>query len=302
MLHIVAIISFIVVSYFPNAMGMKFSTSLTFNGVSSNYLGSESGLSNQGTIKVDYTVGPTNAGSQSSSLLLVILSSGQRNSYYNNLGSNPAACNSPSLFRQVIYGTGTVTYSTITGPDIFSVLVLQCTNGNPRNPTQSSFTVSMFDPDPRGTSYPVHYLSIDTVTYVTFVEGLLIGYCILLFFLGLQFFYCWRFVKVLHLLFLVALVLMILSVVARYIEYLHSDKYGDDPDSLVLFSQITYHFSTFFNLVVLLLLSLGWTILRIFLTVREKQISFICLLIYFILGLASASCVGNSVSFFIFDC
>ena len=169
---------------------LKQDYSQTFNGVSSIFLGETGfGLSNQGVIQINYNVVASKSGSASASLLLIIINSGQLTGYYKDLNSGNAMCNSPSLYRQFIYGSGNISYTTVTGPDQFNVIVMQCINGNPKNPTKSSFSVSMYSPDPKGASAPVHYLSADQITLVTFLEGLLISYCILLFFLGTQIYY-----------------------------------------------------------------------------------------------------------------
>jgi hypothetical protein len=54
-------------------------------------------------------------------------------------------------------------------------------------------------------------------------------------------------------------------------------------------------FSTMANLALLVVISLGWSILRAFISQREKEIIGVALFIYFVLGLASGCCIKNGV-------
>lgn len=162
-----------------------------------------------------------------------------------------------------------------------------------------------------------------------------------------------RYVRTVHLWYGVALILVLLSVVARYVRkcfrfFSINIHVRDDDNCIYLFSscreyiskqhwqpriklipsklyilsislqkeisilfillicyplytqyfvQLTYFFSTMANLTLLVLISLGWSILRAFISRREKEILGVSLFIYFVLGIASGSCINNGVSF-----
>lgn len=134
------------------------------------------GMSDQGQIDVSYSIGPkVNVPFPSSPLLIVIINEGQKNGYYANL--SPNSCNLPSLFREVVYGSGNITYYT-SGADLYSVLIMQCRNGNPLSPVSANVQVTMKNPKPTGSGY--QYLPINIVSYISILEGLIICYCILI--------------------------------------------------------------------------------------------------------------------------
>ena len=145
------------------------------------YLEKSFGMSDQGVIKIDYNIGSSvlNA-SPAASVLLIIINEGQRLGYYSSTSTPLQACNYPSLYRQILYGTGSFTYSTSIRADLYSILLLQCQKGNPNNPTKSLVTTTLSNPYPSSGEGNVQYLSFDQATYVTSLEGVLIAYFILI--------------------------------------------------------------------------------------------------------------------------
>ena len=141
------------------------------------------GMSDQGQIDITYSIGPESGISYPASpLLIAIINEGQKYGYYSNLAQN--TCNLPTLFREVIYGNGNITYYTSEGADLYTVLIMQCRNGNPLSPVSANVQVTMKNPKPNGSGY--QYLPINQVSYISILEGLIICYCILIGALVLQ--------------------------------------------------------------------------------------------------------------------
>lgn len=159
------------------SLGMIDDFSTVSTGIFTTIITESFGMSDQGQIDITYSVGPKPDNPYPASpLLIAIINEGQRNGYYANLAPN--SCNLPTLFREVIYGNGNITYYTSVNADQYSVLLMQCRNGNPLSPVSAKIQVTMKNPKPVGGGY--QYLPINQVTYISILEGLIICYCILI--------------------------------------------------------------------------------------------------------------------------
>jgi hypothetical protein len=178
--------SLLLISLFYSIHGLISNLDFTSTGPSVHTVYESFGMSAVGIIDIQYEVGPLYPDlSQSAPILLIIINEGQRLGYYYHLTDNP--CNRPTLFRQIIYGKGNITYYTTRGADQYTVLAVQCRDGNPDNPVHVSITATLKNPYPYGSKY--QYLSIDQTTYVTVLEGLLISYFVLLTGIGFQIYF-----------------------------------------------------------------------------------------------------------------
>lgn len=178
----------VILSLLQCSLCMVTQYSTTSTGVFTSFITETFGMSDQGVIDITYSVGPSAGESYPAApLLIAIINEGQRLGYYAN--PSPNSCNLPTLFREVIYGEGNITYYTSVNADQYSVLVMQCRNGNPAGPTHANIQVAMKNPRPSGSGY--QYLAIDQVTDISILEGLIICYCILFGALACQIYFAW---------------------------------------------------------------------------------------------------------------
>lgn len=142
-----------------------------------------------GRIDVDYSVGPKNVSAPFDSyLLLLIVTSAQKESWYGGLGDSDAdvtknintLCNQPAMLRKEIIGTGSVRldidYSL--GVDEYSVAVLQCRQGYSNNPTLIDINLVMLNARPDSDEYS--HFPIQQVMEVRVLHGELIVYALLI--------------------------------------------------------------------------------------------------------------------------
>ena len=154
----------------------------TSSNVYGNYLQQSFGMAERGLISLEYNV---KASDQlipyQSYLIVLILTEAQKLGWYggmSNVQSNiNTLCNQPSLFRQKIYGQGSINFET-QNTDRYSVLVLQCFQGYSNNPISASVTYSMTNARPVGNGYS--HMAIQDVTYVRILEGEIILYVLML--------------------------------------------------------------------------------------------------------------------------
>ena len=169
-------------SAFPCSVSMIEKFTKISTGVFTQIITESFGMSDRGQVDITYSIGPKSGVSYPASpLLIAIINEGQKYGYYSNLAQN--TCNFPTLFREVIYGNGNLTYYTPSA-DLYTVLIMQCRDGNPLSPVSANVQVTMKNPKPTGSGY--QYLPINVVSYISILEGLIICYCILIGALVLQ--------------------------------------------------------------------------------------------------------------------
>lgn len=269
-----------------------------------------------------------------SHLIILILTESQKAGWYGDASSSDPLtdgqianmCEKPSSRRITLSGAGSGNFSypinSLEG-DQYSVLLLQCyksrsSPANLRLPTSPSdnpvnidVTISMKNalPRPSGSTqnspgqntYTYTFLPINNVMMLHVYVGELIVY--FFFFIGLlgQIMHGGGglnpntgAVRKIHYFFLVTLVLCILYTGVQYAEYYQASVTGYDPSVLNIGSNILSHLTSVSSLLSLLLLSLGWSTVRMFLYDREKRLIFIFVFIYLIVGLGGAVCTDSS--------
>lgn len=178
------LISFIGASY-----GIKETYSKQRSGIFGDYLVNDFGMAVGGVIQVDYHVVPKYQTEQFDSyLLLLVISSDQKDSWYDGLGDSDGdvtkninmLCNQPAVYRQELFGSGTINFdiSYSVGVDRFSVGVLQCRAGNSENPISMDITVEMKNARPNSDEYS--HFPIQQVMQVRVLEGELILYALMI--------------------------------------------------------------------------------------------------------------------------
>lgn len=101
------------------------------------------GMARGGLVNINYNIRPMNSSMPYNSyLLLVLVSNNQRMGWYSSMpmfSDNHVItngdkvqdlCNKPSLYRAVVFGTGSLTYTIPNDADVFSLYALQCVTSN----------------------------------------------------------------------------------------------------------------------------------------------------------------------------
>lgn len=189
----IAFIAFFILESILLVSAIKSNFESTSSKVFGSYLQSSFGMAGNGQISIKYDVNALYSGMDYTSYVLVlIVTEAQKNGWYSGMSNAPVniytLCNAPSQYRERVYGTGTISFN-VTGSDRFSVLVLQCLNGNSNNPVKTKIDLSMVNARPLKDGY--QHLPIQDVMYVRVLEGELILYVFLLIGLIGQYIFAW---------------------------------------------------------------------------------------------------------------
>lgn len=195
------------------------------------------GMAGNGAISIDYNVNAAHDGAYVSYVLILILTEAQRLGWYSTINNSPGTvnniCNQPSLFRQRIYGDGTINFD-VTSTDRYSVLVAQCLASTPGNPIKVNVDLSMTNARPA--SDGVSHLPIQNVMYVRVLEGEVILYVLLMVGLVGQFVFARTWMRGIHVLFACTLFFATANTAAVYagmIRTIHNSKFKMFNGSLV---------------------------------------------------------------------
>lgn len=151
------------------------------------FITQEFGMAVGGTIQIDYNVQPTYASKKFDSyVILLVLTRDQANGWYSDLKNDAnsdsimSMCSQPSMFRQELFGSGTLSYNIdyALGENRYSVAVLQCRSGYESNPVTVSVDLTMKNPRPN--SDEMSHFSIEHVMEIRVIEGELIIYALMI--------------------------------------------------------------------------------------------------------------------------
>ena len=170
------------------SLGVKSTFFYQNSGVFGSYLHQDFGMAVGGVIDVDYNVYPQDSSAPFESyMLLLVITHSQGSSWYSELqdGDLPISqninnlCNEPSMFRKTIFGSGSAQFNIDynVGVGQYSVVLLQCRQGNVNNPVNADITLYMKNPRPHSNEYS-HY-GIEDVMQVRVLEGEMIIYALL---------------------------------------------------------------------------------------------------------------------------
>lgn len=279
------------------------------------------GMAQGGVISVDYSVSvENNSFPYDSYVLLLVTGEHADKGWYNSMPNQGKfvddsdtvrrCCNRPSLYRDVVSGSGTVTYKLDENTmysDRFSVYALQCVPSSvnaslaSNNRVTTSLEISMvnllsgapIDTTTTTNLKDVSHLSISLEFMPRMYIGLLIVHCFMLFgmcgqlYIGTNY---RRGVRAIHLLFLITELFYCIYLISMYSQWYYFSVHGFLTYSHNLGPAIFSHIQETLMLTSMLLLSLGYTLVRDTLSSREIQLTAICLFIFFINGFITASC------------
>eukprot|EP01032_Pedospumella_encystans_P013610 gene13610-15660_t len=256
-----------------------------------------------GVVEVDYNVRPQNVSAPSDSyLLLLIMSSDQKDGWYGGLGKSDTdvtqninnLCNQPAMLRREIFGSGSIKFDIdyAVGLDQYSVGVLQCREGYTSNPVSVDLTLNMKNARPESDSYS--HFPIEQVMEVRVLQGELILYALMILGMCGQLYVAGRYARHIHYVFLLTLVTTFIYVAIKYGYYYDYNRTGSTSTSLMIAQNVFGVFSNGMFLLSLLLLSVGWTMIRSSLLEKEVQLIQIGIGAYFAFGIAGAVCINSS--------
>lgn len=145
------------------------------------------GMAVGGTIDINYNIAPKDITQPFDTyVVIIVITHDQVEGWYSDMkdGADVNAvstlCSQPSMFRQEVYGLGTLSYEIdyAIGDNRFSVGVLQCRNGYENNPVSVSVDLTMMNPRPD--SHEMSHYSIEHVMEIRVVEGELILYALMI--------------------------------------------------------------------------------------------------------------------------
>ncbi len=171
------------------ANGAKETYSKTRSGIFGDFIVTDFGMAVGGVVEVDYNVRPQNVSAPSDSyLLLLIMSSQQKDGWYGGLGKSDTdvtqninnLCNQPAMLRREIFGSGSIKFDIdyAVGLDQYSVGLLQCREGYTNNPVSIDLTLNMKNARPESDSYS--HFPIEQVMEVRVLQGELILYALMI--------------------------------------------------------------------------------------------------------------------------
>jgi len=280
------------------------------------------GMAQGGIISIDYDVTSEDRSVPNESyLLLLVAGEHATRGWYNSMpdqgdftfasSSVSQYCNTPSLYRNVVSGSGSGTithklgdYNTMYS-DRFSVYALQCLSSNTNSSLVQTLTthleVSMVNLLPNTPidsvtttdSDHVSHLAISVEFSPRLYEGLLMIHCFLLLGLCGQLFvgsYYRNGIRSIHWLFLATEFIYCVHLACVYSQWYYYSIHGFLTYSFNLLPEIVEHVQQTLTLLSMLGLSLGYTLVRDELSPRETQLSIMCFVVFFINGFFTASC------------
>jgi len=300
-----------------DGLGMIDSLTFTSNGPAGAVVTRSFGLARRGEILITYKVYENVGGQQvllnadalarsHNYLLLVIVSENQRAGWYNAVdqpasqvaSSMPTLCTQPSLARRQIHGVGNMSH--VVGPseqdDQYSVIILQCRKGQGGggggNPVMVDVNVVMRNARPSGNGWS--YLSIDQVMSIRVLEGEMIVYALLIAGLCGQMLLARAYVQKIQFVFLGTMCVSALLVVVEYAQFYNQNTTGITAVSYIIAVNVVDHFNTVVSLLCLLLLSMGWSTVRMDgLSTKEIRLMGASMFIFFVVGLGGALCLDS---------
>lgn len=305
------VISFVIFSYSIVRAEIATRTVTAFTEPFGYYIIKSFGLAAAGRIDIDYDVqlsayneSEVNVLSwfqPSSYILILVLTEHEVDNWYNNLVNNDqntvkdnirTLCNSPSMLRRTVYGTGSFEYiPTKNNAQQFSIAVLQCETVYPQETVDVSVTVEIKNPRPYSSSYS--QLPLEEVMVPRVVEGELIILFLMLAGLGGQMYLAGQCRLKIHWVFLVTLLAYIASLFAIYSDFFYYDNHGKELLNIEYTKNILYAFRDVTVITTLLLLSLGWSVCRRSLVGTEKRIVISSLFIFAVLHICQAVCIDK---------
>ncbi|KAJ1437755.1 hypothetical protein B484DRAFT_428190 [Ochromonadaceae sp. CCMP2298] len=268
------------------------------------YVVSNFGMTVGGVINIDYHV-TAEASANDSYVLLLLVSETQSKSWYEKIQDEDSVadnidtmCNLPSMLRRVISGAGSInvplTYDL--GTDRYSIVLLQCRKGNAKNPVSVTLNVEMKNPRPYSSEYSQY--AIQSVMLVRLLEGQVILYALLTLGMAGQIAITRIYTRPIHWLFLATLVSVFLFVTLRYAEGYRYNESGRDDIPLTVAGNILGSISTTLLLASLLLVSMGWSLVRTNITLGEQQKVAGALFAFFVFSFGDAVCLDDSSACF----
>eukprot|EP01039_Chlorochromonas_danica_P001719 gene1718-1878_t len=236
-----------------------------------------------------------------------VLTEDQRKNWYSTLQDSDSViasnmnsiCNQPSLRRFYLWGEGKVnmTIDASIGASLLSVAVLQCRDGVADNPVTVDINLRMLNPRPHSEDGHSH-LPIEYVTLTRVYEGFVIAYSLMLAAFLAQVYFATRegtsFLLHIHYLFFATLVLKIVWIALEY-DYLYEYNHqGKEPKNVLTAASFFEAWTTALALNTLLVLSLGWSVLRERLSDREARMVNISYAFYFLFAIFTAGCPDGS--------
>lgn len=172
-----------------SADAVKETYSKVRSGIYGDFIVADFGMAVGGVVEVDYNVRPQNASEPSDSyLLLLIMSSAQKDGWYDGLGKSDGyvtnnintLCNQPATLRQELFGSGSIKLDIdyTVGLDQYSVGLLQCREGYTTNPMWVDMTVNMLNARPESDNYS--HFPINQVMEVRLLQGKMIVYALMI--------------------------------------------------------------------------------------------------------------------------
>lgn len=197
-------------------------------GYFSTFIVSNFGMARGGQINIDYDISSTalSPTTISNSYILLLILNGQQagNGWYNSIGSSSQSdlatlCTQPSQFRQQLTNAGNITYNiSLMHGEVsqYAVALMQCRSiASLSDSIDISVTVSMLNPQPYSSDFS--HLPIDEVVVTKVLEGEIIVYFLMILAMMVQYYFSWRWMKSMHLVFIVNLVTQVLFTISQYV-------------------------------------------------------------------------------------
>lgn len=283
-------------------------------------------MAKNGIISIDYNVYVENSTLPFNSYVLIlitgeIVSNGyfynmpsESNIIYNTNANINYLCSKPSLYRNVIYGSGTINFQ-LNSPNVmysdrYSIYILQCydniyTNSNIINNIVVNIETSLVNIRPNNNNINelqlnsienynnISHLPINYVFTTRMYIVLIIIHLLILFGLFGQLLvgsYYRNSIGFIHILFVFTEIFYIAYLFGIYSQYYYLSIYGFLTYSYNILPCLLKHFSNILFLLSMLFVSLGFGIIRDTLSQRETQLTTMAFIIYIINGFFTASC------------
>jgi hypothetical protein len=255
------------------------------------------GLAAGGTIDVNYNVMGTDGSIPYDSMVtLLILTERQRIGWYLNLYTaitpdESALCTRPALFRQHLYGNGSVAY-TAESAEKFTLVTLQCRNSAVHS-TNVHMDAILVNPQPVGDGQS--HLSIQNVMIPRVLGGEILLYSLMLVGLVGQCYFAKPYVRRIHYWFGATLLSIILALFMEYGENVRYNATGVNSTAFKMVVKLFGHIAVTAQLTTMMFLSLGWSIARYTVSDMENKAVGLFVTGYLLCGLISSTCVEDTV-------
>jgi len=141
----------------------------------SNYITENFGMTTKGKVIINYDIQAENKGNDLSSFtLFVVINEKQRSAWYDNQNLDvPSYCETPSLYRNIIYGSGSgEIIHNIQTVDKYSILMFQCWDNIYNNTIYYNLNIDMVNPTSHSKNTATAHLPIEEIMFVNLFAAL----------------------------------------------------------------------------------------------------------------------------------